>query len=79
MSQWKRSPLAEPVHVTATFFRERAVGDLVNYMQALADALESAHILEDDKWILSWDGTRLDKDAEKPRVELELRPLAEVA
>jgi len=72
--QW--FPIEIPVQVTATFYRDRAVGDLVNYMQALADALQAARVIADDKWITSWDGTRLAKDAKRPRVELEISTVA---
>jgi len=75
--QWKRPPLREAVHVAATFFRERKVGDLINFAQALADALQAAGVVSDDKFIESWDGTRLSKDAANPRVELTIEPLAE--
>lgn len=73
MGQWRRCPITYPVQVSATFYRERAVGDLVNFMQALADALEVAKVVQNDRLIVSWDGTRLDKDAQNPRVELEIR------
>jgi Holliday junction resolvase RusA-like endonuclease len=75
--QWRREPLTCPVGVRAVFYRERSAGDLVNYMQALADALERAGVVEDDRQILSWDGSRLAKDARHPRIELEIAPLDE--
>jgi Holliday junction resolvase RusA-like endonuclease len=67
------APIAFPVNVAALFFRDAARGDAVGYYQGLADALEEAHVVEDDKWIVTWDGSRLAKDAERPRVELEIR------
>jgi len=73
--QWCRPPLSQPVHVAATFFRERKLGDLINFAQALADALQAAGVVSDDKYIESWDGTRLAKDATNPRVELTISPL----
>lgn len=72
MDQWRRAALAVPVSVAATVYRERAVGDLVNYLQAIADALQVAKVITDDKWIVSWDGSRLAKDAQRPRVEIEM-------
>jgi len=74
-NQWRRSPLEGPVEVTARVFRERAAGDLINYLQAIADALERAKVLVDDVQIVSWDGSRLDKDASRPRVELTVKAL----
>jgi Holliday junction resolvase RusA-like endonuclease len=70
-----RIPIGRPVRVSATFFRDRNTGDLVGYMQALADFLEGQGVLVDDKWIASWEGTRLDKDAERPRIEVEMEVL----
>ena len=77
--QWGgRPPLAVPVRVSATFYREALRGDLVGFMQALADVLQTAHVVDDDKWIVNWDGTRMSKDADHPRVELELWFLDEI-
>jgi Holliday junction resolvase RusA-like endonuclease len=73
--QWRYEPMTVATHVKATFYRERAAGDLVNFMQALADALEAAKVVTNDRLIESWDGTRLDKDANNPRVELDVMPL----
>lgn len=61
-----------PVSVRATFYRDANRGDLIGYMQGLADALQEAGVLKDDKWIVSWDGTRLSKDANRPRVEVDI-------
>jgi len=46
--QRRAPPIESPVAVAAVFFRERNVGDLVNFLQALADALEKAHIITND-------------------------------
>lgn len=72
VEQGNMLPLAEPVHVAATFYRDANRGDLVGYMQALADLLEDGGIVADDKWIHGWDGTRLALDRQRPRVELTL-------
>jgi len=71
-SQWHEPPLIGPVAVKAKFYRERSVGDLVNYLEALADALEAAGVVGNDRLIQSWDGSRLCKDASAPRVEVEI-------
>lgn len=73
------SLIESPVSVAAVFFRERNVGDLVNYMQALADALEKAGVITNDRLIVSWDGSRLAKDAQRPRVELTVEPFEAAA
>ena len=83
-------PIAFPVNITATFYRERRIGDAVGFYQALADFLElclsckgkpgkcscgvGAFLLENDRWLASWDGSRLAKDPKNPRIELEICP-----
>jgi len=64
--------LAGPLNCAAIFYRDALRGDAVGYYQALADALESAGVLSDDKWIIQWDGSRLAKDARRPRIEVTL-------
>ena len=68
--------LACPVNVEALFYREKSIGDAVGFYQALADALEEAHVVENDRWIVSWDGSRMLKDARNPRIEVTITPLA---
>jgi hypothetical protein len=65
-----RPPIAFPVNVAAVFYRDAARGDLVNFMQSLADVLEEARVVENDRLIQGWDGSRLTKDAARSRVEL---------
>jgi Holliday junction resolvase RusA-like endonuclease len=63
-----------PVQVKAIFYRPwNTTGDLTGYMQALADALEGAKVIANDRLIVSWDGTRLAIDKAHPRVEVWLR------
>ena len=64
--------LSGPLTVRALFYRDRAIGDLTGYLQALGDALQKAGVIENDRQILSWDGSRLLKDAAHPRVEVEI-------
>ena len=63
-------PFTVPVNVKAHFYREKNIGDAVGYYQALADALEEGGIVENDRLIERWDGSRLMKDSERPRVEV---------
>jgi hypothetical protein len=63
-------PLSSPVNVAATFYRQANTGDAVGYYQALADLLQTAQIVLDDKYIVAWDGSRMRKDARRPRIEL---------
>ncbi len=65
-----------PVNCRALFFREALVGDAVGYYQALADTLENAGVLTNDKLIVSWDGSRILKDALNPRIIVTLEPAA---
>lgn len=60
------------VNCRALFFRDALRGDAVGYYQALADLLEHAGIVENDRLIVSWDGSRMRKDAARPRIEVEL-------
>jgi hypothetical protein len=64
--------LAQPLNCTAIFYRDANRGDAVGYYQGLADALEKAGIVADDKWIVQWDGSRLAKDADWPRIDVVL-------
>ncbi len=64
--------LDQPLNCAAIFYREKNIGDAVGYYQGLADALEAAGIVSDDKWITQWDGSRLAKDAERSRIEVTL-------
>lgn len=65
-------PIDYPVNVEAIFYREALVGDAVGFYQALADTLEKGGIVENDRLIVSWDGSRLLKDKDNPRVEVEI-------
>lgn len=64
--------LAQPLNCSAIFYRDADRGDAVGYYQGLADALEAAGVVADDKWIKQWDGSRLAKDKSRPRIEVTL-------
>lgn len=72
--QW--APLTCNLNLAAVFYRDRNVGDLVNYLEAVCDALETAGVVLNDKQIAGLDGCRLDKDAARPRVEMVLTEIA---
>lgn len=76
-NQWRRPALDVPVHMRAIVYRQTAVGDLLNYLAAVSDALEKAGVVTDDKLILSVDGSRLAKDAKRPRIEVEIEEMAD--
>jgi len=69
----------QPYNCRLLIYRERRTGDAVGYYQAVADMLEEAGVLSDDKWIVAWDGSRLLHDKHRPRVEIEITPLASAA
>ncbi len=64
------------VHLRAVFFRKTRTGDLNNFVSALADALQAAGVVANDRQIVSLDGCRLDHDPKNPRIELEVIPMA---
>ena len=65
-------PIEFNVNVRAWFYRDAERGDAVGYYQALADALQEGRIVADDKCLISWDGSRLLKDADNPRIEVHI-------
>lgn len=64
-----------PVSLRALVYRDRKVGDLGNYLAAVCDALERAGVVENDRLIQSFDGSRLLIDRKNPRIELEITPM----
>jgi Holliday junction resolvase RusA-like endonuclease len=66
-----------PLNMRAIVYREKAVGDLLNFLAAVSDALERAGVVSNDRWIAAVDGSRMDVDKSRPRVEIDLTPLAE--
>ena len=82
--KWLRSALAQapiiraackgtarvPVHVRAVFYRASRTGDLDNYLKALGDFLERCGLVWNDNLIASWDGSRLEVDRARPRIEV---------
>lgn len=70
-------PIDYPVNARVVFYRDALRGDAVGYYQAIADVLEKAGIVSDDKWIVSWDGSTLAKDASNPRLEIELEAIGD--
>ena len=61
-----------PCAMRALVYRDRDVGDLLNYLAAVSDALERAALVENDRLIVSVDGSRMLIDRQRPRVEVEL-------
>lgn len=66
-----RRPLyTTEVAVRALVYRVDTQGDLINYLQAIADAMQKAEVLRNDKQIVSWDGSRALVDRDNPRTEI---------
>lgn len=64
-----------PVHVKCLYYmpNRRSWPDLVGLLQATSDILEAAGIIENDKFIADYDGSRIaGLDADDPRVEIEI-------
>ena len=59
----------------ALLYRDALIGDAAGYYQALADWLESSGVIVNDRLIVQWDGSRLLKDAARPRIEVTLEEL----
>ncbi len=73
LPEWVRGP----VNLRALIYRERDTGDLGNYLAAVCDALQEAGVVQNDREVRGFDGSRLLKDAKSPRIEITLTPLVE--
>lgn len=63
-----------PYNCEAVFYRDANRGDANGYYQGLADLLEKWGLISNDKWIVSWDRSRLEVDRALPRVVFTLTP-----
>jgi Holliday junction resolvase RusA-like endonuclease len=64
-----------PVQVTCLywFLNNRSKPDLIGLLQATSDLLEKAGIIENDRLIFSYDGSRImGLDPANPRAEIEI-------
>ena len=66
-------PLDEPLAVAALIHYKGRRPDLDNALSSIADCFQGL-LWKDDNLIMSYDGSRLNKDNENPRVELVVRP-----
>lgn len=73
-AQWRgRAPVEQPVNLRCAFYIDAdRVVDTVGLYQAIADILVDAKVLADDerRIVVSWDGSRVWVDRERPRVEV---------
>jgi len=67
-------PIPYAVHVMVRVYRDADRGDWCGYAQGIGDFLEHVGVIVNDQQIQSWDGTRLHKDTDNPRVEIFVSP-----
>ena len=79
-SQKIKEPFSQPLNLKCIYYRgDRRRCDLLNLLNATADILVKAKILEDDNYkiVVSTDGSRVFYDKNNPRVEIEIEELKE--
>lgn len=72
-------PIVSGVSVEAHFYQDANRADATGLYESLADLLEDCGILENDKLIADWDGSRRHVDKARPRVECWLTVVEERA
>ena len=70
--QYRGDPVNRPVHVVAKVYYKGQQPDLSGCLESVGDAMEGV-LWANDKLIMSWDGSRLEKDNANPRTEIEVR------
>lgn len=75
-----KQPLVGNLHLRAWYYMpDRRRPDLLNLLQATADIVEKAKVIENDKDIVSFDLSKImGVDKENPRVEIEITELKEI-
>lgn len=71
----KIETISQPINLKCIYFRgDRRRCDLLNLLNATADLLVEAGIIEDDNYkiLISTDGSRVFYDKENPRTEIEI-------
>lgn len=68
----QKFPINEPCHVCAVIYYKGNRPDLSGALESIGDCFEG-QLWENDKIILSWDGSRLWKCNAFPRIELTVR------
>lgn len=72
------NPIDRPCELYVHYYMQSRAAwpDLVGLMQATADLLEAADVLENDRLILSWQGTKIEGiDKNNPRAEISIYPV----
>lgn len=76
LKTYRGEVIGGPVQVTALYWLpdRRSWPDLCGCLQATGDILQKARIITNDKFIVSWDGSRIaGVDRENPRVEITIK------
>lgn len=69
-------PINQPINIKCIYYRgDKRRCDLLNLLNATADILVDAGIIEDDNYniLVSADGSRVFYDKENPRTEIEIK------
>lgn len=69
MTQWREGVLTCPVSVKVIAYFSGPQPDLSGVLESVGDCLEGI-VWENDKQVVSWDGSRLYHDAKTPRTEI---------
>lgn len=64
-----REPIAEPMTVSAIFWRKRKAGDEDNHKKGLGDYLQRARLIKNDR-LIHWGEVRIERDPSNPRVDV---------
>jgi len=70
-------PIISDVHVKAVAYIRGVLPDLSGMTESVGDCLEKAEVIANDKQIKSWDGSRVLRDKDNPRTEVEIKPYGE--
>ncbi len=72
-------PIVSLVSIEAHFFQDANRSDATGLYESLADLLQDVGIIQNDKLIEDWDGSRRLVDKARPRVEVYISVVAERA
>ena len=82
LTRYKKYRFDMPVQMQCVYYLpdKAHYPDLVGLMQATADILEKAQILDNDRLVVSWDGTHIAPvlDKANPRAEIVITSMADV-
>lgn len=77
--KYKGEMIKSKMNLKAHYYMpDKRMPDLINLMQATCDILEKARVIENDKNIISFDGSRImGIDKSNPRTEIEIEKINE--